>query len=269
MIGREIGDFYPEEQTVPQGVSLSIEGYSVRHPSFADQDLVKDVTMHFRSGEIVGISGLLGAGRTELMSALVGGYKTPGRGRVAIDGKQVSIKNPRQAIRHGIGYVTEDRKGNGLILKQTIRFNISLASLDGIKKGFVLSRRKEERMAAEQIEKLRVKTDSASNPTLSLSGGNQQKVVLAKWLATNPRILILDEPTRGVDVGAKYEIYSIMKNLARRGVTIIMISSDLPEIVGMSDRVYVMYEGSLAGELTKDHINEQSIMQLASGSIRQ
>ncbi len=267
MIGREMEDFYPKEETVAGDIILSIENYSVAHPNYSGKNIVSNVTMDFRAGEIVGIAGLLGAGRTELMSAITGACSQKSSGTVKFKSQTVRFHNPYQAITRGIGFVSEDRKGNGLILKQTIRFNISLASLKRITKRRLLNRKKEDELAAEMIEKLRIKTTSSYNPIKSLSGGNQQKVVFAKWIATKPEVLILDEPTRGVDVGAKYEIYSIMKKLAQQNVAIIMISSDLQEVIGMSDRVYVMYEGKLAGELPKEELTENSIMNYATGAV--
>ena len=264
MVGRKMENLYPDMKTEPGDVTLEISNYSVPHPDYPT-NIVDNVSMKFRAGEIVGISGLLGAGRTELMSAVVGAYKMKGKGTVKLGGKEVKFRGPAAAIKAGIGYVTEDRKNTGLILGQTIRFNTSLASLERILKGGIVSPATEKVIVNELKERLRIKTENIENPASSLSGGNQQKVVLAKWLATNPSILILDEPTRGVDVGARYEIYTIMKELAAQGVTIIMISSDLLEVIGMSDRVYVMYEGKLQGELTKEDINEDTIMRYAAG----
>lgn len=266
MIGREMEDFYPKEKTMIGNTILSIKNYCVAHPNYPGKNIVNDVTMSFKAGEIVGIAGLLGAGRTELMSALIGAYTQKGSGIVELNNKEVKIKNPRQAIGYGIGFVSEDRKGNGLILKQTIGFNTSLAALDRVTKNRLLNKRKEEKLTLDMIEKLKIKTTNYINPVKSLSGGNQQKVVLAKWMATDPKILILDEPTRGVDVGAKYEIYSIMKKLAQQNVAIIMISSDMQEIIGMSDRVYVMYEGKVSGELKRDQLSEKAIMEYAAGA---
>lgn len=264
MIGRKLESMYPTMETTPGEVALEISDYSVRHPDYP-VNIVDHVSMKFRAGEIVGISGLLGAGRTELMSAVVGAYKVKGSGNICVNGKKAVFRTPSSAIKAGIGYVTEDRKNTGLILNQTIRFNSSLACLSRIINAGVLSPRKEKKIVSELVEKLRIKTGSIENKANSLSGGNQQKVVLAKWLANNPCILILDEPTRGVDVGARFEIYSIMKELAAQGVCIIMISSDLPEVIGMSDRVYVMYEGKLQGELKKEELSEDTIMRYAAG----
>ncbi len=266
MIGREMEDFYPKEKTVAGDTILSIENFSVPHPNYSGKNIVSNVNMNFRAGEIVGISGLLGAGRTELMTALIGAYSQKSTGTIRYKDQVVKFNSPIHAISQGIGFVSEDRKGNGLILKQSIYFNISLASLNRIMKNHLLSRKKEEELSEDMIKKLRIKTSNPNNPVKSLSGGNQQKVVLAKWIATNPKVLILDEPTRGVDVGAKYEIYSIMKKLAQQNVAIIMISSDLQEVIGMSDRVYVMYEGKLTGELSKEELTENSIMKYAAGA---
>lgn len=264
MIGRKLENMYPSTKTKVGDIALEILDYSVLHPEYPI-NIVDHVSMKFHAGEIVGISGLLGAGRTELMSAVVGAYKVKGHGKVKVRGKEVTFNTPAAAIRAGIGYVTEDRKNTGLILNQTIRFNSSLASLPRVLKAGILSPKIEKALVSGFSEKLRVKAESIENKVSSLSGGNQQKVVLAKWLAINPVILILDEPTRGVDVGARYEIYTIMKELAAQGVCIIMISSDLPEVIGMSDRVYVMYEGKLQGELQKEELNEDAIMRYAAG----
>lgn len=268
MIGREMQNMYPSDVTEKGELVFEIKNYSVEHPEYAGKKIVDNVNMKFHKGEIVGISGLLGAGRTELMMAVTGSYRKKGTGSIFLEGKEVVINNPKQAIRKGIGFVTEDRKGNGLILDQSLAFNISLASLDQVEKNHILSRKKEAATAGKYLKELKIKAQGVYVPAKSLSGGNQQKVVLAKWLAVDPVILILDEPTRGVDVGAKYEIYSIMKALAKEGVSIIMISSDLPEVIGMSDRVYVMSEGRVTGELEKNELSEETIMRYATDSAR-
>lgn len=264
MVGRKMENMYPQMETKAGEVTLEISDYSAPHPLY-DINIVDGVSMKFRAGEIVGISGLLGAGRTELMQAVIGAYQMKGKGTIRLNGKTVKFDSPAAAIRAGIGYVTEDRKTTGLILRQSIRFNISMASLSRIIKNGVLYPGKERAIVNGLKEDLRIKTENIENAVSSLSGGNQQKVVLAKWLAINPSILILDEPTRGVDVGARYEIYTIIKELAAKGNTIIMISSDLPEVIGMSDRVYVMYEGKVRGELSKEELSEDSIMRYATG----
>ncbi len=267
MIGRDMKEFYPQVKTVPGNTVFKIENYSVAHPTYSGKNIVDNVNMEFREGEIVGIAGLLGAGRTELMSAVVGSYVKKGKGTILLNSVNTEFKNPKHSIANGIGFVTEDRKGNGLILSKSICFNSSLASLDRTKKNLFLNKKKEVEMVSNLVDKLRIKTSNIQNQVSSLSGGNQQKVVIAKWLATMPKILILDEPTRGVDVGAKYEIYTIMKDLAKSGVSVIMISSDLPEVIGMSDRVYVMKEGKVKGELQKDELSEEIIMNYATGNI--
>ncbi|GAA0799754.1 xylose ABC transporter ATP-binding protein [Faecalicatena orotica] len=266
MIGRELKNMYPDMETKAGEVILEIQDYCVRHPEYEGKNIVSHVNMKFCRGEIVGISGLLGAGRTELMMAVTGGYRITGKGKILLDGREVHFKSPKEAIRAGIGFVTEDRKGNGLIVDQSLCFNCSLAALDKVRARHMLNRRMETTLTEKFINELKIKTVGMYHPVKSLSGGNQQKAVLAKWLATNPRILILDEPTRGVDVGAKYEIYTIMKELAEAGVAIIMISSDLPEVIGMSDRVYIMSEGSLTGELHKGMLTEENIMKYATNT---
>lgn len=264
MVGRKMDALYPKIETKIGERTLEIKNYSVPQALY-ETNIVENANMYFRAGEIVGISGLLGAGRTELMSAVIGAYTTKGNGTVILNGKEINLNSPGDAIKAGIGYVTEDRKTTGLILGQTIRFNISMASLKKVLKNGVLSKKKEKEVVTDLKKRLQIKTNNIENPVSSLSGGNQQKVVLAKWLATAPRVLILDEPTRGVDVGARYEIYTIIKELAQQGNTIIMISSDLPEVIGMSDRVYAMYEGKVHGELQKEEINEDAIMRYITG----
>ena len=264
MVGRKMDALYPKIETKIGERTLEIKNYSVPQALY-ETNIVENANMYFRAGEIVGISGLLGAGRTELMSAGIGAYTTKGNGTVILNGKEINLNSPGDAIKAGIGYVTEDRKTTGLILGQTIRFNISMASLKKVLKNGVLSKKKEKEVVTDLKKRLQIKTNNIENPVSSLSGGNQQKVVLAKWLATAPRVLILDEPTRGVDVGARYEIYTIIKELAQQGNTIIMISSDLPEVIGMSDRVYAMYEGKVHGELQKEEINEDAIMRYITG----
>ncbi len=265
MIGRELTDFYPKDKTVPGCVTFSIRDYSVANAVYPERDIVKHVNMDFREGEIVGISGLLGSGRTELMSAVMGVYPCKGRGCVRVFDKEVAFSNPRKAISQGIGFLTEDRKRSGLILGEKISTNITLSCLPKVSRRGFLQGRKEQRLVNALVERLRIKTDNPANKVSSLSGGNQQKVVFAKWLAIEPKIFILDEPTRGVDVNAKFEIYTIMKELAKENYTIVMISSDLPEVIGISDRVYVMHEGKVSGELKKEELSEKAIMDFAVG----
>ena len=222
--------------------------------------------MLFRSGEIVGLAGLMGAGRTELALSIFGntpGYKVTS-GELVMEGKHVRFDSPRQAIRQGIGYATEDRKKNGLILIQDIKFNTTFANLEALLKGLVISENEEVVQANKLKDSINIKAPSVQQTALNLSGGNQQKVVLAKWIFANPKLMILDEPTRGIDVGAKYEIYSLMNEMVRQGMSIIMISSELLEVIGMSDRIYVMCEGRITGEVSGADATEHNIMQLAT-----
>lgn len=269
MIGRELKNMYPDIETNKGDIILEIQDYSVRHPEYEGKNIVSHVSMSFRRGEIVGISGLLGSGRTELMMAVTGGYRIAGKGKIKLNGREIHFKSPKEAIHSGIGFVTEDRKGNGLIVDKSLCFNLSLAALDKVRTRRMLNRKKEASLTEKFVKELGIKAAGIHIPVKSLSGGNQQKVVLSKWLATDPKILILDEPTRGVDVGAKYEIYTIMKELAKSGVAIIMISSDLPEVIGMSDRVYIMNEGSLTGELNKEMLTEENIMKYATSTLKE
>lgn len=227
MIGREIGERYPSRDVKIGKEVLKVKGLT-RKGTF------HDVSFSVRAGEVLGVSGLMGAGRTEIMQAIFGNLSYES-GTIEIDGKEVKISNPRQAMEHGIGFITEDRKTEGLMLDKSIRENISLCNLGRISKSFVVSKEAEKDMVEEAIKELHIKCFGPFHECNNLSGGNQQKVVLAKWILTNPKILILDEPTRGVDIGAKKEIYSIINKLAAQGVAIIMVSSELPEVLGMSD----------------------------------
>ena len=217
--------------------------------------------MHVRKGEVVGISGLMGAGRTELAMSMFGrSYGTGITGTLIINGKEVHLHSPRQAIDSGLAYVTEDRKGNGLILSNPIFVNTTLANMKGVSSRGVINKDKELSVAEEYRQKLRTKTPSVMQNVGNLSGGNQQKVLLAKWMYANPDILILDEPTRGIDVGAKYEIYCIINELVAAGKSVIMISSELPEVLGMSDRIYVLNEGKIVGEFAREEASQEKIM---------
>jgi putative multiple sugar transport system ATP-binding protein len=227
--------------------------------------IVKDANFNVRRGEVIGLSGLMGAGRTELALSIFGNprnYKISGE--LKINGEVVSIKTPGQAINKGIAYVTEDRKGDGLILIDDIKQNITLANLKTLAKNGVIDKNEEIKIANSYKDSLKIKAPSIEMRAGKLSGGNQQKVSLAKWLFTKPDILILDEPTRGIDVGAKYEIYTIMNQLIEQGMSIIMISSELPEILGMSDRIYVVSDGRITGELPIEKATQDAIMVLAT-----
>ena len=268
MVGRELTNRYPERTDCPIGyVVLEVKDWNVFNPEDASRQMLKNINIKVRAGEVVGLAGLMGAGRTEFAMSLFGHeYGQKITGEVLMHGKPVKINNVKEAIENKIAYTSEDRKTYGLVLINDIKWNMTLAALRGFfsKNGVVNSN--DEIVAAEKYKKLiNIKSNSINQTVGSLSGGNQQKVVLAKWLAINPSILILDEPTRGVDVGARYEIYTIIKELAAKGNTIIMISSDLPEVIGMSDRVYVMYEGKVRGELSKKELSEDAIMRYATG----
>lgn len=256
MVGRELEDYYPDKTA-----KIGEVAFEVSHLSGND---FEDVSFQVRKGEILGFSGLMGAGRTEVMRAIFG-IDALKSGQIKIDGQEVSIANPVQAIEKGIGFLTENRKDEGLILDFSIKDNMTLPSTrDFSKHGFFDDKTSTE-FVNQLIERLRVKSGTPKLPVGNLSGGNQQKVVLAKWIGIAPRILILDEPTRGVDVGAKREIYQLMNELAERGVPIIMVSSDLPEILGVSDRIIVMHEGRISGELSQSEANQELVMQLATG----
>ena len=270
MVGREISDRFPRRHDVPIGdVAMEVEHWNVYHPIYAGKKVVDDVSLHVRKGEVVGISGLMGAGRTELAMSIFGhSYGTEISGVLKINGKEVKLHSPREAIDNGLAYVTEDRKGNGLILSNPIRVNTTLANLDGVSHNGVIDFDKEMIVAEEYRVKLNTKCTGIEQPVGNLSGGNQQKVLLAKWMYADPDILILDEPTRGIDVGAKYEIYCIINNLVAAGKSVIMISSELPEVLGMSDRIYVLNEGRLVGEFDRDEADQEKIMSciLSSGA---
>lgn len=257
MIGREIGERYPS-----RNVKIGKEVLKVKE--LTRKGTFNDVNFSVRAGEVLGVSGLMGAGRTEIMQAIFGNLSYES-GTIEIDGKEVKISNPRQAMEHGIGFITEDRKTEGLMLDKSIRENISLCNLRRISKSSIISREAEKNMVAEAIKDLHIKCFGSYHECNNLSGGNQQKVVLAKWILTNPKILILDEPTRGVDIGAKKEIYSIINKLAAQGVAIIMVSSELPEVLGMSDNIMVVREGEVRGIISYEEANQERVMTLATG----
>lgn len=257
MIGREIGERYPSRDVKIGKEVLKVKGLT-RKGTF------HDVSFSVRAGEVLGVSGLMGAGRTEIMQAIFGNLSYES-GTIEIDGKEVKISNPRQAMEHGIGFITEDRKTEGLMLDKSIRENISLCNLGRISKSSVISKEAEKDMVAEAIKDLHIKCFGPFHECNNLSGGNQQKVVLAKWILTNPKILILDEPTRGVDIGAKKEIYNIINKLAAQGVAIIMVSSELPEVLGMSDNIMVVREGEVRGIISYEKANQERVMTLATG----
>ncbi|CAM3536915.1 MULTISPECIES: sugar ABC transporter ATP-binding protein [Saccharibacillus] len=257
MVGRELTERYPKRNPKPGDVILEVKNATRR-------GLFENISFNVRAGEVVGFSGLMGAGRTEIMRAIFGLDKLDG-GQIVLRGKKINIRRPEDAVRHGIGFITEDRKDEGLVLDFSIRENMALPNLFSFtSKGFISSR-KEREFVDTLIKRLQVKTQSAETPASSLSGGNQQKVVIAKWIGIGPSLLILDEPTRGVDVGAKREIYQLINELTDRGVAIIMVSSELPEVLGMSDRIIVVHEGHIGGELAGSEATQENIMTLATG----
>ncbi len=262
MVGREIADRFPKRSGVEIGdISMEIKNWTVHHPQYSDRKMVNGASMYFRKGEVVGISGLMGAGRTELAMSVFGkSYGVNISGQVLIDGKEVSLNSVQDAIAHRLAYVTEDRKGNGLILSNPIRVNTTLSNLAGVSDKGIIDQDKEVKVAQDYREKMKTKCASVEQAIGSLSGGNQQKVLLAKWMFTDPNILILDEPTRGIDVGAKYEIYCIINDMVAEGKTVIIISSELPEVLGMSDRIYVMNEGKVVGEFQQAEASQEKIM---------
>ncbi len=262
MVGRELSDRFPKRHDVKIGdVAMEVKNWNVYHPVYTDKKIVDDVSFYVRKGEVLGISGLMGAGRTELSMSIFGrSYGSSISGQVIINGKEVKMNSSKAAIQNGLAYVTEDRKGNGLILSNSIRSNTTLANLKGVSNAGIIDFDKEYAVAEDYRAKLRTKCPSVEQLVGNLSGGNQQKVLLAKWMFANPDVLILDEPTRGIDVGAKYEIYNIINSLVAEGKSVIMISSELPEVLGMSDRIYVMNEGRMVGEFKGSEATQESIM---------
>lgn len=262
MVGREIIDRYPKRESEIGEVVFEIKNWEVYHPLYEDRKIINNVNINVKKGEVVGIAGLMGAGRTELAMSVFGkSYGKKISGKTIKDNKEVYLNSVSKAIEYGLAYVTEDRKNYGLVLIEDIKNNVLMASLDKISNGQRVNENKGILVAKEYREKFNIKSSSILQKTGDLSGGNQQKVVLSKWIFSDPDILILDEPTRGVDVGAKYEIYTIINELVNEGKSIIMISSELPELLGMCDRIYVMNEGEIAGELTKDEATSESIMK--------
>ena len=262
MVGRDILDRYPERETKPGKIMFEVKEWNVFHPEISGKKVIEDVNMYAREGEVVGIAGLIGAGRTELAMSLFGGaYGTKISGTITKGDKGITLRSISQAIDNGIAYLTEDRKQYGLILDETICRNISLAKLKAVSKNLTVDEYKERRVAEDFKGKVDIRARDISQRARNLSGGNQQKVVLSKWLFTDPDVLILDEPTRGIDVGAKYEIYQIINDLASQGKCIIVISSELPEVIGLSDRIYIMNEGRIVGELPKEEATQERIME--------
>ncbi len=262
MVGRELADRYPP-RSVPIGETiLEVKNWNAFHQQHRDRQVLHNINVNVRKGEVVGIAGLMGAGRTEFAMSVFGksyGHKISGE--VFIDGKPVDVSTVRRAIDAGLAYVTEDRKQLGLVLTESILHNTTLANLMGVSKATVIDDVRELQVATNFRSKLRIRSSGVFQEAVNLSGGNQQKVVLSKWLFSNPEVLILDEPTRGIDVGAKYEIYSIINQLAADGKGVLMISSEMPELLGTCDRIYVMNEGRIVAELPKGEASQETIMR--------
>jgi D-xylose transport system ATP-binding protein len=265
MVGREVSNIFPQSEHEFGETALEIRGLSVYSTDGRNKKLVDDVSFSVRRGEVLGIAGLMGAGRTELLMAIFGAWEGNYARQMTVEGRQVDIDSPSDAIRNGIAFVTEDRKRFGLILEQTISDNMTLAGLKRISGQFLIHEAREVKAAREQMASLRVKANSPMTVAGTLSGGNQQKVVLGKWLLTNPKVLFLDEPTRGIDVGAKQEIYTEINKLAKEGLAIVLVSSELPEILGMSDRVIVLHEGRMTGEFVRADATPEKVMAAATG----
>ncbi len=262
MVGRELTNRFPKREKIELGdINMEVKDWTVYHPVYSERKVVDNVSLNVRKGEVVGIYGLMGAGRTELAMSIFGkSYGTGISGTLKINGKEVHLKDARAAIEAKLAYVTEDRKGNGLVLSNSIKINNSLANMKGVSNNGIIDKDKEYQVAVEYQQKLNTKTPTVEQHVGNLSGGNQQKVLLSKWMFTDPEILILDEPTRGIDVGAKYEIYCIINDLVRAGKSVVMISSELPEVLGMSDRIYIMNEGKFVGELNAEEASQELIM---------
>ena len=257
MVGRVMSEYYPARTNVPGDEIFRVEG-------FTQPGVFRDISFNLRKGEILGVAGLMGAGRTEIMRAIFG-VDPHESGKLYFEGKEIHIKNPRDAIRQGFGFITENRKTEGLILDFSIERNIALPSEERLAQSHVINDKKEFDFSSELSKRLGVKAQDINLPASTLSGGNQQKVVIAKWVGMHPKLLILDEPTRGIDIGAKKDIYDLMNELTAKGVSIIMVSSELPEVIGMSDRILVIHEGRAAGIVEHKDATQTRIMTLATG----
>ena len=262
MVGREITDRFPKRHDVAIGeINMEVKDWTVYHPLYPERKVVDNVSLNVHKGEVVGIYGLMGAGRTELAMSIFGRtYGTGITGTLKVNGKEVVLKNAQEAIKNKIAYVTEDRKGNGLVLTQSIKVNTTLANMANVSNHRVIDKDKEYQVAESYRKLLHTKCPTVEQKVGNLSGGNQQKVLLAKWMFTEPDVLILDEPTRGIDVGAKYEIYCVINDLVAAGKSVIMISSELPEVIGMSDRIYVMNAAKIVGEMKAEDATQETIM---------
>ncbi len=264
MVGRDMSEQYPKDPTEKGEVALEVKGLSYTPPEGSFRRSLNNISLYVRHGEVLGIAGLAGAGRSEFFECLAGVHHGETEGHIYIEGKEVSIKTPADAIKEGISFATEDRKGTGLVLSRSIGENMSLPLLKKFSPMFFMKTSEEKNIWKKQMDTLRVKAPSAKTLASSLSGGNQQKVVLAKWLMTEPKILLLDEPTRGIDVGAKAEIYQLINNLAKHGMAIIVVSSELPEVIGISDRIVTFCEGELTGEFLQQDATQEKLLESAT-----
>jgi putative multiple sugar transport system ATP-binding protein len=261
MVGREMSDRYPHRDPKIGEKLFEIRGWRVEHPLHAGREVIKGVDLHVNKGEIVGIAGLMGAGRTELAMSVFGrAYGRNVSGKAMMDGREIDISTIQKAVANGIAYVTEDRKSLGLVLNEDIKNNVTLANLPAVAWRGVIDEAKEATVANRYRKTLKIRSSGIFQRTLNLSGGNQQKVVLSKWLFAQPQVLILDEPTRGIDVGAKYEIYTIINELADAGKGVVVISSEMPELLGICDRIYVMNEGRFVDEMPAQGATQEKIM---------
>ncbi|MAE90764.1 MAG: ABC transporter ATP-binding protein [Pelagibaca sp.] len=263
MVGRDMSNRYPPRPHRAGEMLMEVEDWSVWHPEHKDRQVIRNASFRVRAGEVVGIAGLMGSGRTELAMSIFGrSYGQNISGRVKMHGREVDTSTVGRAIESGLAYVTEDRKSLGLILEETIQKNTTLANLPSVSRNGIISEGEETRVAERYRKAMNIRTPSVFQKVMNLSGGNQQKVVLSKWLFSEPEVLILDEPTRGIDVGAKFEIYNIINSLSEQGKGVVMISSEMPELLGMCDRIYVMNEGALVGELSAAEASQERIMSM-------
>lgn len=264
MVGRDMSEQYPKDPTEKGEIALEVKNLTYTPPVGSFRRSLKNISLHVRHGEVLGIAGLAGAGRSEFFECLAGVHHGETKGEIIIEGKSVQIKSPSDAIAAGISFATEDRKGTGLVLLRSIGENMSLPLLKKFSPAFFMRNGEEKVIWQKQMEALRIKAPGTKTLASSLSGGNQQKVVLAKWLMTEPKILLLDEPTRGIDVGAKAEIYQLINNLAKQGMAIIVVSSELPEVIGISDRIVTFCEGELTGEFKQEDATQEILLQSAT-----
>jgi ABC-type sugar transport system ATPase subunit len=265
MVGHEITQRFPRVDHTPGETVLEVRGWTVHDPDVPTRKVIDNVSFSVRKGEILGIAGLMGAGRTELAMSIFGSYGVGRTGELLLNGKKMVVNSPSACIEKGVAYLSEDRKRYGFIAMMDLRGNMTLASMEKLWKNGIIDGNEEIRRTEQYVRDLSIKTPSVEQKVGNLSGGNQQKVVVGKWLMTQPKVLFLDEPTRGIDVGAKIEIYNIMNQLVEQGVCIVMISSELPEILGISDRILVMHMGRLVGDLSWKEATQEKVMYLATG----